>query len=677
MKDLFNLSKSGVFFLCLLSLVFITEAKGNYEYVMENDFPAVPYTPVDYPTPFFADMDADGDLDFIMGDISAAVKYFENDNGVFDYQLDLDTDNLFIIYPSIHPIGASPAPVMPTLADFDNDGDLDLVVGNDDGHLYYFRNLNPYFEFLVNSDDPFSNVTVGNHSAPAAIDLDEDGDMDLVVGDDNSTFHTFENTGSGFVELTGANNPFGTYGFDVGSYASPTFGDADRDGDLDMVVGIMLGRLYFYENVNTVFSLPTIMFNGLDVGSWSRPHFVDLDDDGDDDLVVANKEGHMYYFENTTSGLEQVVNTHNILEGEDIGSFAIGYFADVDSDGDEDFISGEYYGMIFYYENTESGFVERTGSDNPFDGIDVGDYSAPALADIDGDGDLDLLVGKDSGEVEYYQNTESGFSLYRGSDNPFSSIDVGDHSIPVFHDVDSDGDLDLVIGERDGTLSYYQKHADSYIYVSGSDSPFDGIDVGVYSCPRFADIDQDGDVDLVLGVYGSTHGGIVAYYEKTILGFVEKTGEDNPFDKIYLNGRTSVALSDLDGDGYSELTIGHYSGKFYHFTPRDADRDGSHVYLDCDDNNPNIYPTDNDADCDGEPDVVETTTVPTDTDDKTTNNSNNSTSSNEDAETTPADCRLVVVEMPQKQIYGVGLMILNFILCVSVLRYKSRRDGAL
>ena len=77
--------------------------------------------------------------------------------------------------------------------------------------------------------------------------------------------------------------------------------------------------------------------------------------------------------------------------------------------GDLDLVGGEESGKLIYLENTGSSrtpeFVERIGTANPFDGIDVGVYSAPALGDLDGDGDLDLVVGEESGKLIYIENT--------------------------------------------------------------------------------------------------------------------------------------------------------------------------------------------------------------------------------------------------------------------------------
>ncbi|QSJ20866.1 VCBS repeat-containing protein [Nostoc sp. UHCC 0702] len=155
---------------------------------------------------------------------------------------------------------------------------------------------------------------------------------------------------------------------------------------------------------------------------------------------------------------------------------------------------------INYYRNSGGNFTAVTGVDNPFDGVDVGDFSTPTFADIDGDGDQDAFIGNDDGTINYYRNSGGNFTAVTGVDNPFDGVDVGDFSTPAFADIDGDGDQDAFIGNLDGIINYYRNDNGSFTAVTGADNPLDGVDVGLFSAPSFADIDGDGDLDgLIAG----------------------------------------------------------------------------------------------------------------------------------------------------------------------------------
>ena len=290
-------------------------------------------------------------------------------------------------------------------------------------------------------------------------------------------------------------------GIDVDLNSAPSFTDIDSDGDQDLVIGKFDGSLKYYENTGTALAAAytlrtgaTSPFNGIGVVFFSTPTFVDVDSDGDQDLVIGDSSGTFNYYENTGTALTAAYTLRtgaaNPFDGLDVGINSAPTFSDVDNDGDLDLISGEDGDTLKYYENIGSAtapvYTLRTGAADPFDGIDEDVHSAPSFVDIDNDGDQDLVIGGDFGDLGYYINTSiptlSNFALRTGAADPFDGIDVAAHSAPSFVDIDNDGDQDLVIGAGLGYLSYYENTgtalAPIYTERTGAANPFDGIDIG-------------------------------------------------------------------------------------------------------------------------------------------------------------------------------------------------------
>src|SRR5262249_12140033 len=130
-------------------------------------------------------------------------------------------------------------------------------------------------------------------------------------------------------------------------------------------------------------------------------------------------------------------------------------------------------------------YTVLTGSQNPLNGIDVGDLSAPSFGDLDHDGDLDLIVGNDAGTFAYFKNTGSAtdphFVEQTGAANPLNGIDIGNKTKPAFADIDGDGDLDIAFGKNDGTIGLFKNtgtvSSPAFVELTGSANPFNGIDI--------------------------------------------------------------------------------------------------------------------------------------------------------------------------------------------------------
>ncbi|MDP2236492.1 MAG: T9SS type A sorting domain-containing protein [Bacteroidales bacterium] len=284
---------------------------------------------------------------------------------------------------------------------------------------------------------------------------------------------TFSSAQPVFEQQTGILNPFN--GITVGAYIAPAFADINNDGLQDVFFGVSTGRILFYKNTGTtnqpVFEQQTGEDNPLGIVNaiaYSSLAFVDIDGDGDLDAFIGSVWAIIQFYENIGDASNPVFvrrfNEQNPLVHYEVGWEAKMNFVDIDGDGDFDVFIGDDYGVVRFYLNAGSStsplFVEQTGTMNPLTGIYVGDFVTPTFADVDNDGDFDLLLGEDSGALHYFENTgtayEPHFVQQTGVQNPFNGIDLGTESKPAFVDIDNDGDADVFVGNEDGQVFYFK-----------------------------------------------------------------------------------------------------------------------------------------------------------------------------------------------------------------------------
>lgn len=321
------------------------------------------------------DLDADGDLDLVAGNLSGSQVnriYLGSGSGTFASGSDLDATTKSTQHTA--------------LGDLDADGDLDLVTGNQgQTNQVYLSNGNGTFAAASDVDTP-TNTT----REVALGDLDGDGDLDLVSANQNQVNRVYLSNGNGtFASGNNVDTPTNTT-------TSAELGDLDLDGDLDLIVGNenQVNRFYL-NNGNGTFA------SGSDVDTPTNATrdiaLGDLDADGDLDLITGNYNQVNRRYLNNGNG--------TFASGSDIDTptnatkdIALG---DLDGDGDLDLITGN---------NNQTDKLYLSNGDGTFStGSDVAatthSTASTALGDLDADGDLDFVAGNFAQVNRVYLNS--------------------------------------------------------------------------------------------------------------------------------------------------------------------------------------------------------------------------------------------------------------------------------
>ncbi|MGI8843832.1 MAG: FG-GAP repeat domain-containing protein [Gemmatimonadaceae bacterium] len=354
------------------------------------------------------------------------------------------------------------------LADYDGDGDLDLFWGD-----FFEQGL-----LLIENSGSCAEPRFA--SVPRQFPLDNPV---LTSGYNAPSFGEVAAAGQGVELIIGV----------LGGAYNPTRTAADN--------------LYYMERsasgswtVRTRHLLPIV-----DVGSESIPALIDLDSDGDLDLLLANKidpeaqtTSQIYWFENigTPTAPSLVMRGALPITGQ---YHAAPAFGDLDGDGRPDMVLGQWGAALSWYQSTASGHVL---ADSALVTITRGSNTIPALGDLDGDGDLDLIIGESSGYLNYYRNDgDRAAPRFTWVTDSLDRIRPGRRSAPFLTDLDADGDLDMLIGTEVGEIVLYRNEGTPAAPRFVRDSTFD-LRVPGMAVPSVGDLNGDGIPDLVVGTSG-------------------------------------------------------------------------------------------------------------------------------------------------------------------------------
>jgi hypothetical protein len=278
--------------------------------------------------------------------------------------------------PAIAPVPAPPSPAAPVVPSpqmqptipgritghkilVEWAGMHDLLLGDRDGYVWVFINIgnreSPRYDAGTRLRAGGKEIKVRGPSYPYLVDWNEDGKVDLLVGNGGGYLHLFLNQGDGNF-ASGVMVKAGGKDVDTGSRATPCVTDWNEDGKKDLVMGNGSGEIFLYLNEGTnqqpVFGKPIKLNNGkLDVGSDSAPDVVDWNGDGKKDLVVGNDNGEIIVFLNQGTNHEPQFNNEGDKLPLKVGPGAIPQVLSKGR-GLNDLVVADRYGEVTYCPNT-------------------------------------------------------------------------------------------------------------------------------------------------------------------------------------------------------------------------------------------------------------------------------------------------------------------------------------
>ncbi|MEE2727322.1 MAG: VCBS repeat-containing protein, partial [Candidatus Latescibacterota bacterium] len=395
-------------------------------------------------------------------------------------------------------------------------------------------------------------------------DVDRDGSLDVVagfsadlsMGESPEPVRVYFNDGEGFFgpgDLLG-DTPYSTLGL--------ALGDMDGDGQLDVIESSQYDPT---ADVRPPLRVRLGVGDGSFGGAQAQPGspvfgydltVADLNGDGaldvlsagGNDLSVGNGDGTLAEGAPFAPGVDYVY------------ALAVG---DLDGDGAVDVVLSRYNQPNQIHMNTNSSGYAYRNAQNPLALVTDGPLATPIFIDWDSDGDADLFVGNDSGTFRYYRNDGTPqVASFVTATSPLSAVSVGGNADGTFFDWDGDGDEDFFAGAMKGGFNFYLNSGGSFAQDPLTDLPqLSAASAYNVSAPRFVDLDDDGDEDVVIG-YDDGVTGYLAYYRNDFGVYTEVPSVENPFDGLTSGLLTHVrpALEDTDFDGDFDIFIGDESG---------------------------------------------------------------------------------------------------------------------
>jgi hypothetical protein len=540
-----------------------------------------------YPTPWIgglnsgqynkADLNGDGLTELIIYDRSAQTyQIWQQSDGSF-----ITANDLCVLLPDI-PDG------WVLFVDYDQDGKKDIFSNGSRG-IVVFRNISTENEpvqwqkvadpLLTQGFTIKINLIANQADVPAITDIDNDGDIDILV-----------------------------YNFAIGGYirynknlSMEKYGHADS---LDFEISTRTWG-EFEECECNLFAFNGQTCDDLDDGRVNHPGgkallAFDADGDGDKDLLVGHEQCIELYFYENMGDLDSAYMTGyssmfpNESKPANFHIFPAGYLEDLDFDGVKDLIVTpsfednydfriDFARSNWFYKNVNTNaqpeFEFQTASLMQQQGVDLGENSVPAFADINANGKLDLVVAANgykngdhySGYVTHYSNTgtnsEPSFTHESADFMQLSTLNLMNPTVQ-FMDFDANGSPDIIYSGF--VLQEMAPKSWLLLNQAGSGAAMlfnieqkiaialpDEVDPG--DTPHFTDVDDDGNTDLLLG---KANGALVYYRNKSDDTFELADESFLDIERDFSQERLSLSVStgDIDGNGQTDLLVTDASG---------------------------------------------------------------------------------------------------------------------